>query len=116
MSSDSVKVALRIRPLTAKEQLNSNRVCVTVIPNCEPPQVVLQPDKRFSFDYIFDENSSQEDVYHDCIRPLLNRFIDGFNSTILAYGQTGSGKTYTMGTGMDGNINPDLQGICYNYI
>jgi hypothetical protein len=30
--------------------------------------------------------------------PVLTRFFQGFNGTVLAYGQTGSGKTYTMGT------------------
>ncbi|KAI8391125.1 uncharacterized protein BYT42DRAFT_555709 [Radiomyces spectabilis] len=33
--------------------------------------------------------------------PLLNKFVSGYNSTILAYGQTGSGKTYSMGIGLE---------------
>jgi hypothetical protein len=32
------------------------------------------------------------------VAPVLARFCQGFNATILAYGQTGSGKTHTMGT------------------
>jgi kinesin family protein 4/21/27 len=38
-------------------------------------------------------------------QPLVNRFLEGFNCTILAYGQTSSGKTYTM-TGVDLDANP----------
>lgn len=30
--------------------------------------------------------------------PLIGRFLEGYNVTILAYGQTSSGKSYTMGT------------------
>lgn len=37
--------------------------------------------------------------------PLISRFVDGFNCTILAYGQTSSGKTFTM-TGIDLEADP----------
>jgi len=83
----SVKVALRIRPLSAKERLNCNRKCVSVINNNNSTQLILHPDRKFSFDYIFDDNASQKDVYNTCVKPLLHNFIDGFNATILAYGQ-----------------------------
>ena len=44
---------------------------------------------------------------------LIQKFIDGYNATVLAYGQTGSGKTFTMGTGLDTmrDFNTDMQGI-----
>ncbi|ORY66735.1 kinesin-domain-containing protein, partial [Neocallimastix californiae] len=67
--------------------------------------------RKFSFDYIFDDNATQKEVYTSCVRPLLMNFIDGFNATILAYGQTGSGKTYSMGTGLENEINSENQGI-----
>ncbi|ORX84455.1 kinesin-domain-containing protein, partial [Anaeromyces robustus] len=107
----SVKVALRIRPLSAKERLNCNRKCLSVINTNNTPQVIIQPDRKFSFDYIFDENASQKEVYTSCVKPLLLNFIDGFNATILAYGQTGSGKTYSMGTGLETEIISENQGI-----
>jgi len=37
--------------------------------------------------------------------PLIERFVEGFNCTILAYGQTSSGKTYSM-TGIDLDGDP----------
>jgi kinesin family protein 4/21/27 len=37
--------------------------------------------------------------------PLISRFVEGFNCTILAYGQTSSGKTHTM-TGVDLDADP----------
>lgn len=38
----------------------------------------------------------QEEVYTECVVPLLDDFLDGYNATVLAYGQTGTGKTFTM--------------------
>merc|ERR1719223_1255768 len=49
----------------------------------------------FAFDSIFDEHSTQEDVFAECVA-LVAAAIDGFNVTVFAYGQTGAGKTHTM--------------------
>lgn len=38
-------------------------------------------------------------MFAEVVQPLLERFVQGFNATVLAYGQTGSGKTHAMGTG-----------------
>ncbi|KAJ1963234.1 hypothetical protein GGI12_002172 [Dipsacomyces acuminosporus] len=54
--------------------------------------------RTFNFDYVFGPESQQQSVYDAAISPLLARFVEGYNVTILAYGQTSSGKTYTMGT------------------
>lgn len=51
--------------------------------------------KTFTFDSVFDERSSQEDVFNEC-SDLVSSAVDGFNVTIFAYGQTGAGKTHTM--------------------
>ena len=51
---------------------------------------------RFTFDYIFDQDSTQLEIYQKAVKPSVQSLFDGYNSTILAYGQTGTGKTYTM--------------------
>ena len=51
---------------------------------------------QFSFDRIFDERASQQDVYDRIGRPLADHAMQGFSSCCFAYGQTGSGKTYSM--------------------
>lgn len=53
-------------------------------------------DSTFVFDQIMD-NWSQAEVYAALVKPMVDKAVDGFDSTVLAYGQTGSGKTYTMG-------------------
>ncbi|XP_042904436.1 kinesin-1 heavy chain [Parasteatoda tepidariorum] len=62
----------------------------------EKSMLHLPSDKVYTFDQIFDQNSSQEQVYNDVARPIVTSVLAGFNGTILAYGQTSSGKTYTM--------------------
>eukprot|EP00833_Pecoramyces_ruminatium_P017683 jgi/Orpsp1_1/1191715/evm.model.d7180000088016.1 len=106
----TVKVALRIRPRNPKEILDNISECIVYDPDVNEKQVTLLPNRTFEFDYVFNIDSTQEMVY-ECVKPLLDKFLEGFNSTIFAYGQTSSGKTYTMGTGLDGNLNTEMQGI-----
>jgi len=50
----------------------------------------------FMYDFVFDTDCTQEQVYDKVGGPVLNNILDGFNGTIMAYGQTSSGKTHTM--------------------
>ncbi|KAL0234815.1 hypothetical protein PCE1_001851 [Barthelona sp. PCE] len=40
--------------------------------------------------------AGQTDVYQAIGIPMLQKALDGFNTTVFAYGQTGSGKSYSM--------------------
>ena len=53
-------------------------------------------DQTFAFDRIFDENTTQGDVYEATTRNLLDSVLDGYNATVFAYGATGCGKTHTI--------------------
>lgn len=68
-------------------------------------------NKEFSFDRVFDNDSSQDEVFETCARNLIIGCLSGYNATILAYGQTGSGKTFTMGTGSTVGLSMDQIGI-----
>ncbi|XP_012321037.1 kinesin-like protein KIF21A isoform X12 [Aotus nancymaae] len=105
----SVRVAVRIRPQLAKEKIEGCHICTSVTPG--EPQVFLGKDKAFTFDYVFDIESQQEQIYTQCIEKLIEGCFEGYNATVFAYGQTGAGKTYTMGTGFDVNIVEEEQGI-----
>lgn len=48
------------------------------------------------FDRVFDENTSQGDVYDATARSLLDNVLNGYNATVFAYGATGCGKTHTI--------------------
>ncbi|XP_043407263.1 kinesin-like protein KIF21A isoform X13 [Chelonia mydas] len=105
----SVRVAVRIRPQLAKEKIEGCHICTSVTPG--EPQVFLGKDKAFTFDYVFNIDSQQEEIYDQCVEKLIEGCFEGYNATVFAYGQTGAGKTYTMGTGFDVNITEDEQGI-----
>lgn len=53
-------------------------------------------DQTFGFDRVFDENTTQADVYEATTRGLLDNVLDGYNATVFAYGATGCGKTHTI--------------------
>ncbi|XP_052453796.1 kinesin-like protein KIF21A isoform X3 [Carassius gibelio] len=105
----TVRVALRIRPQLAKEKIEGCHICTFVTPG--EPQVVLGKDKAFTYDYVFDMDSTQDTIYANCTEKLIEGCLEGYNATIFAYGQTGSGKTYTMGTGFDVAIPDEELGI-----
>jgi len=60
------------------------------------PQGKRVKDQAFMFDRIFDENTTQSDVYEATTRTLLGSVLDGYNATVFAYGATGCGKTHTI--------------------
>ncbi|XP_024085470.1 uncharacterized protein LOC106661425 isoform X2 [Cimex lectularius] len=100
---DSVKVAVRIRPLVKSESESGCRSCIERIPN-EPQISIGKASQMFTFNYVFDEFEGQSKVYNCAVKHLIENLFKGYNLTILAYGQTGSGKTYTMGTNYSGDI------------
>ncbi|XP_007456225.1 PREDICTED: kinesin-like protein KIF21B [Lipotes vexillifer] len=104
-----VKVAVRIRPQLSKEKIEGCHICTSVTPG--EPQVLLGKDKAFTYDFVFDLDTWQEQVYSTCVSRLVEGCFEGYNATVLAYGQTGAGKTYTMGTGFDVAMAEEEQGI-----
>lgn len=96
---ESVKVAVRCRPISESEKSESQQIVVQVESNrCE---IVLNNTKKneikqFTYDYSYPSDSIQKDVYEECCYSLVENVIEGYNCTIFAYGQTGTGKTFTM--------------------
>ncbi|XP_028627916.1 kinesin-like protein KIF27 isoform X4 [Grammomys surdaster] len=109
MEEIPIKVAVRIRPLLCKEVLHNYQVCVRDIPNTQ--QIIIGRDRVFTFDFVFGKNSTQDEVYNTCIKPLVLSLIEGYNATVFAYGQTGSGKTYTIGGGHVASVVEGQKGI-----
>ena len=64
------------------------------------PQGKRVKDQTFAFDRVFDENTSQGDVYDATTKNLMDSVLDGYNATVFAYGATGCGKTHTITYGI----------------
>lgn len=110
MSTDKIKVAVRLRPFNRRE-LEMRAPSVVDI---EKDQTILhQPTsldkmdrkqpKSFAFDHCFcsvdptKKDFASQEVVFDCLgRDILDNAFQGYNACIFAYGQTGSGKSYTM--------------------
>jgi kinesin family protein 23 len=120
-AEDTVKVFCRIKPLQDVECCVKVRSDTTV--SLLPPETRAgcrqQNDKEFrhSFSYVFDDKSTQKEIFDRVALPLVEKFIHGKNGLIFAYGVTGSGKTYTMtGKPQDGGIVPRCLDVIFNSI
>jgi len=95
---ESIKVYLRLRPKNRLETMKRGKDCIELH---EDPRIVTVDsprlgEHRFSFDQVFDEFSTQEEVYRESVSVIPLKLLQGINSTLLAYGQSESGKTHTL--------------------
>ena len=107
-----IKVIVRKRPLNKKELDKGYNDIIEI----ENPYTLLVKEiktsldltkyidsHKFIFDSVYDENSTNEKIYLETVRPLIeSAFYNKTKITCFAFGQTGSGKTFTM---MGNNIN-----------
>lgn len=102
----SASVYLRLRPTHQSckyYKTESNVIKVKSIENQATNNKDLS-EKHFEFSNIFDNTTTQKDVYDTCIRSVID---NEENLTVLTYGTSGSGKTHTMhGTQNDAGIIP----------
>ncbi|XP_035733121.1 chromosome-associated kinesin KIF4-like [Vespa mandarinia] len=101
MVEDTIRVAVRIRPLIKSEIEKGCEECLDTTPG-QPQIIIKNTDRAFTFNYVFAPDVNQENFYNTAIKEMVTRIFDGYNVTILAYGQTGSGKTHSMGTDYSG--------------
>ena len=108
MSGEAVKVVVRSRPFNSKEiaeertnivemNIPLNQVCI------RNPKEEDEP-KRFTFDAVYDDQSTQRAVYDETGYPLVEAVLQGYNGTMFAYGQVRGpqsclkvGSEHTMG-------------------
>ena len=50
----------------------------------------------YSFQKIFDDTTTQKEIFNDIGLPLVKDLLNGKNGLLFSYGVTGSGKTYSM--------------------
>ena len=113
--TESVRVAVRVRPFNTREKDRKSKCIVEMTgattrlfdPNTGKPSV-------FTFDFSYwshagyaaepdgylrpesAEYADQQKVYDDLGRPMLESTWAGYNCCLFAYGQTGSGKSYSI--------------------
>ena len=90
-AADNIAVVVRVRHAEGPK-------CLSVRRAEGQSQVVVHgsAEKVCTFDQVFDEESTQQEIFELVGKPLCEHALAGYNTTIFAYGQTGAGKTHTM--------------------
>ncbi|KAI1361841.1 P-loop containing nucleoside triphosphate hydrolase protein [Xylaria arbuscula] len=103
----SVRVVARIRPLLEKELDKDIILHPASNDDGKSTTVVKIPNPRneseefsFTFNGVYDQATTQEDLFTAEVAPHLKSLFLGLDVTIFAYGVTGTGKTHTMRGGL----------------
>lgn len=98
--SDNVHVAIRVRPLNARElacsndfrfSWNINSTTITQALNSKPIAA-----NSYTFDNVFQPPADNALIFQTVASNVVKSAVEGVNGVIFAYGQTAAGKTYTM--------------------
>ena len=104
-SIPKIRVIVRKRPLSRKElskndqdvvDIRNNRSVVVKELKVKVDLTKYIEEHAFNFDLAFDETITNEQIYLQTVRPMIEAAFHKIKVTCFAYGQTGSGKTFTM--------------------
>ena len=113
----SVIVAVRKRPLNGRERELGDDDVVRIgsggaLEMLRSSSKEETEYRSFKFDFSYDKDARQEDIFNLVAAPTVHSALDGFNGTIFAYGQTGSGKTFTITGGPERCAGPPTSDFC----
>eukprot|EP01018_Ginkgo_biloba_P026567 Gb_02541 [translate_table: standard] len=95
-----IKVHLRIKP-SARPSAALHIDAAKSIVRIDQRHHEGGPPKHCSEQHVFPmdniiQSTSQEAVFEQCAKKMVEEVLSGYNGTLMAYGQSGSGKTFTM--------------------
>ena len=73
--NSSVRVAVRVRPQLAKEIIDACKTCVNKTP--DEPQVWMGSNKAFTYDFVYDIESTQHEIYDETVQDLIEGCFEG---------------------------------------
>lgn len=84
-----ITVGIRLRPDSGQERKLEN---LNVISDSNTLEFsVTGTLHSFTFDNLFPDTTTQQDIFNSCAGTILDNALDGYNGCIFAYGQTGAG-------------------------
>ncbi|PSN36504.1 Kinesin-like protein KIF23 [Blattella germanica] len=120
---DPVKVFCRIRPMQNENDVSCMRVlspstlCLCMPETAPNHRGGNLKEIQCTFKHVFDESTSQKEVFDVVALPLVENLIQGKNGLLFTYGVTGSGKTFTMtGDLKKGGVMPRCLDVIFNSI
>ena len=112
--SEYIQVFCRFRPPSESELSFSTNNSVILL---SPKQLIITQEKKlelkkdYTFDALFENDTSKELFYQKTSKPIVNAVLQGYNGGIICYGETGTGKSYTLK-----EILPQVEQQIFEYI
>ncbi|PWV13762.1 hypothetical protein C3747_41g204 [Trypanosoma cruzi] len=100
-----IMVFLRIRP-PKKGEIDPANGTHFLLDIQSDNKTCLLESKTYTYDYIFNGDVDQGDIYTRVAEPVIGNVFKGYWGTVMVYGQTGTGKSFTMC-----NFSPNNMGI-----
>uniref|UniRef100_A0A0K0FVZ2 Kinesin-like protein KIF15 (inferred by orthology to a human protein) n=1 Tax=Strongyloides venezuelensis TaxID=75913 RepID=A0A0K0FVZ2_STRVS len=111
-TSEKLIVSCRIRPSLVNQGNDDKSINVDPLNSTISIYDGENDYTKYTFDYVFDKNSTQVEVFEKLGKRIVDGCVAGVNGTIFVYGQTGSGKTWTMLGPIEGHeSNFENQGL-----
>ncbi|XP_072916398.1 coiled-coil domain-containing protein 78 isoform X2 [Hemitrygon akajei] len=88
----NIDVVGRIRPARRPEQGHS----LQISSEGKTIYTALGGGASCSFQEVFDQRVSTQEVFSRAVEPLLNVFTEGMNACVAMFGESNSGKSYTL--------------------
>uniref|UniRef100_A0A2K6TB05 Kinesin motor domain-containing protein n=1 Tax=Saimiri boliviensis boliviensis TaxID=39432 RepID=A0A2K6TB05_SAIBB len=80
---NSCKSGTALSPSVPKEISEGCQMCLSFVPG--EPQVVVGTDKSFTYDFVFDPSTEQEEVFNTAVAPVIKGVFKGYNATVLVH-------------------------------
>lgn len=114
----NIRVFVRVRPNNRRELEMNQRTIIKIIDDTtllfDPEEdedefyyqgvkqnfrdITKRVNKKLSmeFDRVFNQDATNENLFEECTKPLVDSVMNGYNCSVFVYGATGAGKTFTM--------------------
>ncbi|KAF5831835.1 P-loop containing nucleoside triphosphate hydrolase protein [Dunaliella salina] len=77
----------------ARQDVLTSRSRVSIV---RPGALQARPEEEYSVGYVYGPEASNADITARSIQPLLRKFLEGYNTTVIVFGATGAGKTLSL--------------------
>uniref|UniRef100_A0A7S3VM07 Kinesin motor domain-containing protein n=1 Tax=Dunaliella tertiolecta TaxID=3047 RepID=A0A7S3VM07_DUNTE len=79
--------------LGARQDILTSRSRVSIV---RPGALQARPEEEYGVGYVYGPEASNADITARSIQPLLRKFLEGYNTTVIVFGATGAGKTTSL--------------------
>ncbi len=91
MEESGIKVACRLKPSSCNsgKDIENENSLFDVYQNQISVKSATENTLLFEYDYVANQNATQDEIFQNIGLPLTKNCVEGFNAAIFTYGQTG---------------------------